>query len=101
MNEQIQHYTIAATHPCFAGHFPNNPVVPGVVVLDYVRQLLSQWQPTLRIKTLRQAKFLQPLYPEQVFSIHLQQLTEQMIKFECRRDEQQLVVGTLNMEKNQ
>lgn len=83
MSQISQSYSIPADHPCLAGHFPDAPIVPGVVLLDYARALLQTWQPKLRIKTLLQAKFLQPLAPQQAFTITLTQLSEQKIKFEC------------------
>lgn len=29
-------FVISNEHPSLAGHFPNNPIVPGVVILDYI-----------------------------------------------------------------
>lgn len=34
-------FTIAADHPALAGHFPGNPIVPGVVLLDQVTGALQ------------------------------------------------------------
>lgn len=83
MLQRSETYVVPADHPCLAGHFPDAPIVPGVVLLDYVRALLQNWQPQLRIKTLSQVKFLQPLSPQQRFTIILTQVSEQKIKFEC------------------
>ncbi len=89
-----QHYCIPATHPCFAGHFPNNPIVPGVVLLTYVQHQLLAAFPNNRICTLTQAKFLHPLLPDQDFSVSLSQSSAHTIKFTCMRESETLVTGT-------
>jgi 3-hydroxyacyl-[acyl-carrier-protein] dehydratase len=99
LSEFTHQYSIASTHPSLAGHFPNNPIVPGVVILDYVRNLLQQWLPMYRIKTLSQVKFLKPLHPEQSFTIRLIQASPSLIKFECDSAEEKLVVGTFIIER--
>jgi 3-hydroxymyristoyl/3-hydroxydecanoyl-(acyl carrier protein) dehydratase len=91
-------YLIPSTHPCLAGHFPDAPIVPGVVLLDYARDLLQIWQPQTRIKTLTQAKFLQPLSPQQRFTITLTQVSAQKIKFECLSEAHKLICGTFIVE---
>ncbi|MEQ1635331.1 MAG: hypothetical protein ABL903_01490 [Methylococcales bacterium] len=98
MSEISHAYTIAASHPCFAGHFPNNPIVPGVVILDYARDLLQHWQPHCRIKSITQAKFLQPLHPGQTFHITLKQGPEDTIKFACTCDGLRMVTGAFLIE---
>lgn len=63
-------FRIRADHPCLDGHFPGNPVVPGVVVLDQVAQLLQQ-RHGLRLTGLAQVKFASPLLPEQDATLEL------------------------------
>ena len=69
-------WVVPADHPAFAGHFPGNPIVPGVVLLDHALQLLSTAvnQPAPHIK-LSSAKFLSPVAPGETVSFNLQAKT--------------------------
>jgi 3-hydroxyacyl-[acyl-carrier-protein] dehydratase len=57
---------INAAHPLFNGHFPDSPVMPGVVQLQMVKDILSHWlgRP-LKLKAIRTCKFLEVLNPQQ------------------------------------
>lgn len=57
-------FRIDADHPALPGHFPGQPVVPGVVLLDHVAAAVAQWQGRT-LQRLAQVKFLQPLLPGQ------------------------------------
>jgi 3-hydroxymyristoyl/3-hydroxydecanoyl-(acyl carrier protein) dehydratase len=59
-------FTIPSEHPSLPGHFPGNPVVPGVVVLDRVLDAVEA-EAGLPVGALRlpQVKFMQPLLPGQ------------------------------------
>lgn len=48
-------------HPALAGHFPGNPVVPGVVLLERVAAALRAWQGA-EVAGL-DVKFVRPLLP--------------------------------------
>lgn len=58
-------FRIPADHPCLPGHFPGRPIVPGVVVLERVLAHIEATFGPLPAPALPQAKFLQPLLPEQ------------------------------------
>ncbi|MCA0242219.1 MAG: AMP-binding protein [Proteobacteria bacterium] len=61
------HVTIAADHPAFDGHFPGQPVLPGVVLLGLVMQALQR-RPALatlvgNAPVIEAVKFLAPVKP--------------------------------------
>jgi 3-hydroxyacyl-[acyl-carrier-protein] dehydratase len=74
--------TIEAEHPALVGHFPDAPIVPGVLLLDEMvraaqRQPLSMpWR--WRIAT---AKFLKPVRPGELLTIEQEMLPNGSLRF--------------------
>jgi 3-hydroxyacyl-[acyl-carrier-protein] dehydratase len=57
-------FRVPADHPSLPGHFPGNPIVPGVLLLDGVLHALQQAS-GLRMTRLQQVKFIAALLPEE------------------------------------
>jgi acyl-CoA synthetase (AMP-forming)/AMP-acid ligase II len=60
-------FDVPAEHPAFDGHFPGQPVLPGVVLLDFVFRALNL-RPALRARLgaapcIEQVKFVAPVGP--------------------------------------
>ena len=64
-------FSIPADHPSLPGHFPGQPIVPGVVVLERVLEAIETTQGPLGPLRLPQVKFVQPLLPGDVADITL------------------------------
>jgi len=64
-------FSIPADHPSLPGHFPGQPIVPGVVVLERVLEAIELTQGPLGPLRLPQVKFVQPLLPGDVADIVL------------------------------
>jgi len=63
---------VPAMHPALAGHFPGNPIVPGVVILDAVICAAEAWLGGgFHVHRLSHAKFLAPLKPDEAARIDL------------------------------
>ena len=61
-----------ASHAIFEGHFPNNPVTPGVVEMEIVKEILSLGlEKPLKMKTMSSCKFLAVLNPINVENVHV------------------------------
>jgi len=63
-------------HPCFPGHFPGQPLLPGALILAEVREAIAR-VPALVARlgpepTLAAAKFLAPVGPGASLAIELQ-----------------------------
>lgn len=55
---------VAADHPSLPGHFPGEPLVPGVVLLDWAWQACrAELPPGTRLSGLLAAKFLAAVRP--------------------------------------
>ena len=96
MNLKIQ-CIIPSDHPSLAGHFPGNPIVPGVVILDEVLNALAESGRNCRLQSIPSVKFLTPLRPNQVFTIHLTGSDDQRVKFRCSLNGQLLAQGELEI----
>jgi 3-hydroxyacyl-[acyl-carrier-protein] dehydratase len=90
--------SVPVNHPCLAGHFPGDPVVPGVLLLDMVGALLQQWKPGSRIAGIVQAKFHQLLRPEQLITVTLWEPKPGNVAFECLRGPEKIASGVISIE---
>ena len=95
MSDSYQSQTVVpADHAALSGHFPGNPVVPGVVILESVAETLRAWQPTVEIIEFPAVKFHQIIRPEQPFDIRLHQQKEGRYRFECDAAGQLIASGS-------
>jgi 3-hydroxyacyl-[acyl-carrier-protein] dehydratase len=103
--EQMIH--IDAGHPVFPGHFPGDPLVPAVILLEQVALAVRAWR-GLRVARVLEAKFMAPLLPAQTAMLQLAAVVDSgrtnrsginpehpdaRIRFEIRRDDSLLARG--------
>lgn len=65
-----EHFHIDASHPALPGHFPGDPVVPGVVLLERV-VAASRRAFGMEVTGLPQVKFLHPLRPDEIGELRI------------------------------
>jgi 3-hydroxyacyl-[acyl-carrier-protein] dehydratase len=64
-----------AEHPIFGGHFPGQPVVPGVCMLQMIKELLeTTFSSALRLSKGNELKFLNVIDPtkNRIISVELE-----------------------------
>ncbi len=66
-NKQL---VVPKNHPALPGHFPGNPIVPGVVILSHVADAIRCQLPNMIPVTLLAMRFYTPLRPGQPFTVH-------------------------------
>ncbi len=86
---------VAPTHPSLPGHFPGQPVVPGVVILDAVQAAIESAVGALPALGLPQVKFIQPLLPGQQAEIQIESPAPGRWRFRVLRGEALLASGEI------
>ncbi|MEL1253870.1 3-hydroxyacyl-ACP dehydratase [Flavobacterium sp. DGU38] len=60
-------------HEVFKGHFPGNPIMPGVCMIQIIKELTEKiTQQTLMIQTLSNVKFMALINPENTPELRLE-----------------------------
>lgn len=76
MSAEAVEFAVPREHPCFAGHFPGDPLVPGALLLTWCLAQLRQSQPQLTIAGVRLFKFLHPVRPGDRLRLELGALSD-------------------------
>jgi len=90
---------IRANHPSLAGHFPDQPLVPGVLILDEVLAALRDRRKDCQFAAIPAVKFLRPLEPERRFTIRFSASAEDAsnVNFCCHIEDRVIAEGKLEV----
>lgn len=88
---------VTINEPHFLGHFPNNPVMPGVLIVEAMAQtagaisLLQRSQTqqgVVYFMTIDNAKFRKPVVPGDQMLLHVKKMKQRgnVIRFLCRAE---------------
>lgn len=95
-------FSIGSDHPSLPGHFPGNPVVPGVVILSHIMTNLSQHLPEYQAAGIRKLKFLQPLLAQQEVCTEFGAIKNDRVRFKCLLADRSIVVeGNLKLARRE
>jgi len=86
-------FSISKHHPSLAGHFPGNPVVPAVVMLDELILGVNGVYADLNIQGFKQVKFLQPVVPGEPIEVQLKTTRKGGVSFKGYQDERLMFNG--------
>ena len=87
---------ISSQHPSLAGHFPGNPVVPGVVLLSEVARALAQHlDRPVHVTGFPAIKFASPLLPEVAVQISFVLKDDNRATFDVSADGRRIVSGSV------
>lgn len=88
-----------AGHPVFAGHFPGQPIVPGVLLLDAavhaVQQALAAGAGAATTCQVQSAKFLSPVAPGEILHLSWSDSGTGQIRFGIAAPGRQVATGVL------
>lgn len=88
---------ISPNHPAFAGHFPGQPIVPGVVLLDTAQRVIESHYAVL-LSGIAVAKFHSPALPGESLSLDYE-INGSAVRFEIRCDARKIADGKFSVQQ--
>jgi 3-hydroxyacyl-[acyl-carrier-protein] dehydratase len=94
MTEPLQqheiHLAVPLSHPCYDGHFPGRPILPGVVLLELVAAGIGRGSP----RAILSVKFTRALSPGQSLMLRWRDQGER-VDFRCEVGTERVAEGVL------
>ena len=88
--------TVGPDHPSLPGHFPGDPIVPGVLLLARVLDAATHAFGSA-VAGVPLAKFHARLKPEEEFEIALERSSDTVVRFRVVRSETLIASGTCHL----
>jgi 3-hydroxyacyl-[acyl-carrier-protein] dehydratase len=90
MRELSVQLVVPLNHPCYDGHFPERPILPGVVLLELVVEQVGRGAP----RAIPSVKFQRALAPGETFTLHWRE-TGERVSFRCESGGEPVAEGTI------
>jgi 3-hydroxymyristoyl/3-hydroxydecanoyl-(acyl carrier protein) dehydratase len=97
MSWESARFGFAKTHATASGHFPDNPMIPGALLLDAVIAEIAGPQSEAAM-LIRSTKFLRIVRPAEALDLRWQRLGDGSVKFECRVGDALALTGVLALQ---
>ena len=93
----VTRWIVPADHPAFAGHFPGNPILPGVVLLDVALHTIASAR-CIALETceIKSVKFLSPAAPGDELLIEHECSANGVIRFDVVAGARKIATGRIN-----
>ena len=96
MNSFATDFVVPHDLPCFAGHFPEMPLVPGALLLDWaIAEMTARWGVSAQIN-VKFCKFLQPVLPGDALRLRVD-VVAQRVDFGWTKATQPACTGVLTL----
>ncbi|RCL01404.1 MAG: 3-hydroxyacyl-[acyl-carrier-protein] dehydratase [Candidatus Tokpelaia sp. JSC085] len=103
-NSAVGLKNVTFNEPHFMGHFPENPIMPGVLIIEAMAQTAGvicllqrckERKPMVRFMSIRHAKFREPVIPGDQLIIHVKKLQERknVFRYQCEARVEDKVVA--------
>tara|TARA_R110002049_G_scaffold53696_4_gene149839 strand:+ start:3331 stop:3651 length:321 start_codon:yes stop_codon:yes gene_type:complete len=98
----ITQWIVPKDHPSFAGHFPGNPTLPGVVLLDVaLHNIATATGFTLDSCMISSVKFLSPALPNDKLLIQHKVLDNGSVHFDITCGLRKIATGRIKINSSQ
>ncbi len=96
--KNVTQWTVPVDHPSFTGHFPGNPTLPGVVLLDVaLHSIATATGVSSDICVINSVKFLSPALPNDILLIEHRLLDSGTIQFDIVCGPRKIATGRVMM----